>query len=618
MQNRLRAVVRSSADWAFSRPSHYALLLLLLPVCGKAETASGGPQHTYSSTIRFDIQRIPFSRFGSYLSISDTAKFQLPHRQQGIYLRTLHHGGVSAFRIELLQSGRPIAVAVEATPTLLTLVGAEGFVKISYQGQDRLRIQGSGVELRFTAEEGWAVPYPKQRWEINTSASKYMFSSFSGTVHETQTSRAAGGRVPSLSFLGDRNTNIFNAEIDSYTSAWRPHDVDGTFEQVQESERNAYVEWLKAMPQVEEKLGTGADLAAYVNWESTVDKSGNLKRPAMLMSKNWMGSLWSWDHTFNAMALIPGKSALAWDQFMLPMDVQDKEGSFPDKWDADSVAWEFSKPPVHGWALAWMLRHGAVSDSQHLTAIYEPLARWTDWYLQYRDSNANGIPEYRHGNESGWDNSTVFLDGGPTESPDLSAYLVLQMQTLSELAKQLGRPEESKSWQERSNKLLKVMLSRFWEGHEFVAFRVIDGRVIHSDSLLLVMPIILGHQLPELVQRGLISDIEKRMAQSPYGLPSEPPTSRSYQADGYWRGPIWAPSTMIIAEGLDDMGRHDLANALRERFCLMAQRSGMAENFDAKSGAGLRDPAYTWTSSVYLIFASQLAHEHIVPASPLK
>jgi hypothetical protein len=38
----------------------------------------------------------------------------------------------------------------------------------------------------------------------------------------------------------------------------------------------------------------------------------------------------------------------------------------------------------------------------------------------------------------------------------------------------------------------------------------------------------------------------------------------------------------------------------------MAQESGMYENFNAITGEGLRDPAYTWTSSVYLIFAHQL------------
>ena len=41
----------------------------------------------------------------------------------------------------------------------------------------------------------------------------------------------------------------------------------------------------------------------------------------------------------------------------------------------------------------------------------------------------------------------------------------------------------------------------------------------------------------------------------------------------------------------------------------MAQKSGMSENYDAQSGAALRDPAYTWTSSVYLLFAHKLWRE---------
>ncbi len=35
--------------------------------------------------------------------------------------------------------------------------------------------------------------------------------------------------------------------------------------------------------------------------------------------------------------------------------------------------------------------------------------------------------------------------------------------------------------------------------------------------------------------------------------------------------------------------------------------SGFAENFDARTGAGLRDRAYTWTAAVYLT----LAREHV-------
>ena len=51
----------------------------------------------------------------------------------------------------------------------------------------------------------------------------------------------------------------------------------------------------------------------------------------------------------------------------------------------------------------------------------------------------------------------------------------------------------------------------------------------------------------------------------------------------------------------------DAAREIAERFCVLCQTSGFAENFDAVTGVPLRDPAYTWTASVYLVLAQGLA-----------
>jgi hypothetical protein len=50
-----------------------------------------------------------------------------------------------------------------------------------------------------------------------------------------------------------------------------------------------------------------------------------------------------------------------------------------------------------------------------------------------------------------------------------------------------------------------------------------------------------------------------------------------------------------------------LAGEISGRFRALCERSGFAENFDALTGAGLRDRAYTWTASAYLVLAA--AHE---------
>lgn len=52
-------------------------------------------------------------------------------------------------------------------------------------------------------------------------------------------------------------------------------------------------------------------------------------------------------------------------------------------------------------------------------------------------------------------------------------------------------------------------------------------------------------------------------------------------------------------------GYEEMANTISERFIKMCDKSGLAENYDAKTGAGLRDLSYTWSASVYLILRKE-------------
>jgi hypothetical protein len=100
-----------------------------------------------------------------------------------------------------------------------------------------------------------------------------------------------------------------------------------------------------------------------------------------------------------------------------------------------------------------------------------------------------------------------------------------------------------------------------------------------------------------------------RLYLTPYGLASEMPSSPLYRSDpdAYWRGPIWAPAMYLVIDGLNRGGRRDLAVDLAQRFDrLIHQAGGYYENFDAKTGKGLKTRAYTWTSSVHLL----LLHEY--------
>ena len=76
-----------------------------------------------------------------------------------------------------------------------------------------------------------------------------------------------------------------------------------------------------------------------------------------------------------------------------------------------------------------------------------------------------------------------------------------------------------------------------------------------------------------------------------------------YLPDGYWRGPIWDPTTYLIVDGLRRGGWEELAKTVAERYCAMSARKakGNYENFDALTGLGRRAPGYTWAASVYML-----------------
>jgi glycogen debranching enzyme len=328
----------------------------------------------------------------------------------------------------------------------------------------------------------------------------------------------------------------------------------------------------------------------------------------MLMSKRTMDQVWSWDHCFNAMALAYGNPELAWDQFMVVADRQDVYGAFPDAMNDVSMHFNFSKPPVHGWALRFLRqRQPRFVNRPRRAVAYEWLSNWTDWWLTHRRWPGDALPHYLHGNDSGWDNSTMFDCGVPLVAPDLAALLVLQTEELADLATTLRCPKDARRWQRLSAGLLDSLLTELWDGERFIARKQPEGLVVESASLIPNVPIVLGHRLPEAIRTKIVARIPDYL--TPWGLATEPPTSPKYEADGYWRGPVWAPPTLLIVDGLARIGERRLAREIARRFCRSCAESGFAENFDALTGAGLRDRAYTWTASVFLVLAHEFLRE---------
>jgi len=577
----------------------------------------------------FRVQDIPFSRSGAWFNIS-------PVTAQNSYADDLHlvshqSGLHPVLRLVPVLGGARAVTAVTATPTLLTWTSAEnpedgawdgsGRIELVYQNADTVLLRGEGLGLRILAAHATLTAFsgtylyrdPVDGAHVFTAyetGRRYRVTVLAGNQAYAVGSQRLGSGERGLHLSEDRGP--WEIAIEEYDSARPSYRRSASFGEVADAARAEFDEFVELLAPWRSESTPAAGLAAYVLWSATVRPAGFIQRPAVLMSKHWMDKVWSWDHCFNAVALAEGLPALAWDQFQLPFDHQDPAGALPDSVAHSEILYNYVKPPIHGWALT-RLQAGMPEPPPRaeLAAAYRRLERWTRLWLDTRRAPGRTLPHYHHGNDSGWDNATTFDPERVIETADLTAFLILQLRALARLAEELGDTAAAAHWARTAHELRTALLEQLWDSEQerFLARGVDSGERWASASLLDLMPAVLGDELPPEVMAALAQRIKTHL--TAFGLATEHPSSPHYRSDGYWRGPIWAPSTILIEDGLRRGGHPELADEISARFRRLCEQSGFAENFDAHSGAALRDRAYTWTASAYLILAA--AHERREP-----
>ena len=555
----------------------------------------------------FPIRDVPFSYAGSWFDISPV----IGERRYAEDLHLVSHQTRlhPVLRFVPVRDGHRVPATVIATPERLRWQDGADCVDLAYERPDAVRLRGEGLGLRLLAADATLTPFTGSYLYREPTDGSYVF-----TVYETGRryrvtvltgeARATGSQALGTADRGLHvaSTSPWELAIEEYRTAHAPYRSDRSHEQIVKAAGAEFEAFLDAVAPWRSPRTPAAPLAAYVLWSAWVDPAGYVTRPAILMSKHWMDKVWSWDHCLNALALAEGAPDLAWHQYLLPFDHQDSSGALPDSVTHSEVLHNFVKPPIHGWALR-RLRERLPRPAEHdeLLDVYHRLSRWSDFWLTHRRAPGDPLPYYQHGNDSGWDNATTFDPERVTQTADLTAHLILQTSELARLADELGRGAEATRWSATADGLATTMLDRLWNGERFVTIGMETGRSWVSSSLLDLTPIMLGERLPQPVRNALATRIEAHL--TPHGLATEHPDSPHYEDDGYWRGPVWAPPTVLIEDGLRRAGHTRLADRISERYRTLCERSGFAENFNANTGDGLRDRAYTWTASAYLLLA---------------
>jgi glycogen debranching enzyme len=555
----------------------------------------------------FPIQEIPFSYAGSWFDISPV----VGERRYAEDLHLVSHQTRlhPVLRFVPVSDDHPVPATVTATPSQLTWRHGRGRVDAAYERPDTLRLRGEGLGLRLLAADHTLTPFTGTYLYRDPTDGSHVFTVYETgrryrvTVLAGQVVEVGGQALGSAERGLHLSEPVWELAIEEYGTARAPYRSDGTYGQVAKAAQVEFDAFLEAVAPWRSPRTPAAALAAYVLWSATVHPAGFINRPAVLMSKHWMDKVWSWDHCLNALALAEGAPDLAWDQYRLPFDHQDPSGALPDSVTHSEVLHNFVKPPIHGWALRRIRRRlSRPVDTAELAAVYRQLGHWADFWLVHRRVPGDPLPHYQHGNDSGWDNATTFDPERVTQTADLAAHLASHTHELARLADELGHRAEAARWSAVADELTTAMVERLWAGDHFVVHGLHSGRTWASTSLLDLTPIVLGERLPSGIRDALAQRIEQHV--TVHGLATEHPASPHYEADGYWRGPIWAPATIIIEDGLRRAGYVSLADRISARYRALCERSGFAENFDAGTGQGLRDRAYTWTASAYLVLAA--------------
>lgn len=572
-----------------------------------------------------ELTKTPFSRRGTYLAVVDYREKapQAGHvitgtRGSGMYLKSVRNsarGSSAVMKICACVDGKPVSFDVTYNPWEVGL-SATGDCRSSislamcFMDENRLLIRGSGegfalhldclpsspYDYAFELEDAEGKPY----FVLNSyrTQSKYFLTPRRGrmVLHQARTTRTDGpvGAAECRFELTGDEVELVVQEI-SHNMCARIC-TEESYEACVTRARAEFETYLQRFPAPASGCeGPYAD-AVYTSWSATVAPSGLLKRSATWMSNTFFPGVWSWDHCFNTAGFMTADPDLAFDNMAVMFDFQDAWGQLPGSANDANVHWNFAKPPIQGLFVQKMLRVMELAPEQ-LQLLFDGLSRQVDFWFTYRDCNADGIPEYHHGNDSGYDNSTVFDGTFVVDSPDLTAYLICAMDAIEQIGTRIAR--DTRSTAELKRRTIERFLVRFVVDGRLMARDTVTGEPIRCHSILPLTALVIARYLPREVVANTVADLKEHFT-TPVGLATERVDSPCYVPDGYWRGPVWAPEMVIMIDALFEVGEKSYACDLAQRFMNVMGEQGFAENFNATTGAALRDPAHTWASSSYL------------------
>jgi putative isomerase len=372
--------------------------------------------------------------------------------------------------------------------------------------------------------------------------------------------------------------------------------------------------WFDRVPPVQEKYARMYAYAWWVMASNLISPQGAVLYEAMTPSKLGYIGLWLWDNAMHALAYRHVDAELARNQIRAMLTYQLNNGMLPDAvFDEGIVSTidhpitgEVTKPPILAWAALKL--HETDPNIDFLQEIYVPLVRVNAWWLSMNDDDGDGLAQYNHPYSSGLDDSPLWDEGMPVESPDLNTYLCVQMGSLAMIAEALNMEAEAAMWRRRTSAMVKRMIEHFWDAEAGLFWAMRDHKPVHVVTPFNLYPLWTGQLPREIIDRLLEHLQNPDEFWGNYLLPTVARNDPKYDPVTMWRGPVWANINYFFVEALQQIGEMEKAEELRIRTLDMINAHGdIYEYYNAETGEPSPKAVnmFGWTSAVFIDLAIQ-------------
>ncbi len=574
---------------------------------------------------------MPFSRRGSYICFANANGGSSALGQAQLWLATSrmrpsdrNNGNILAdnhfrqMQLELVKDGSVQECVISTTPYELIFECALGSIRFCIGDYKYAECKGAdGLTLRIKTTAGVSGPITSLpaidlldgSWKTNFGNYFMLFVPSRGTIQL--------GPEGAIELVPDDKGVIELVMEESLVdpkrrTAYRTYnacvatvkdDFDGFAERI--------------APALPERYRERGQQALWTLWGLTVvpDIETVYRHQMVKMIRSSFEAAFSWQQGTHAFFLSAHDYKFAWELLLSCFDAQDSTGRIADALTYKGAG-ETMKPPVQGLGLLWLMELYELSDlpKEELEYLWNGMEKWTKFHLEFRDLDHDGIIENQNAGETGWECPSYFSIGFPLASPDINAYLVLQMEALAKLGGMIGKSEKICAyWANKASDTVQKIIDMFWTEDGWTAVNIITKERAGTTSMVPNCTLVLGRRLPQAIIDKTISNIfDQPGFNTPYGLTSENQNSPRFM-NNWSLGSIDTPIEALMVVGLESCGRTDLAKKVAAEYLDLLMENRMMHIHNSKNGQ-VEDQSFSfftekalfnsgWTAGCFIFLA---------------